>query len=519
VPNSASFTLGPNAQPVVAINSISVASNALSGASLNLNWTTNPLILQDTSQAELHTIDSSTPFLWLPQYVCDQFAQAFNLVYDDNLQLYVYADNGTTLNNIRNQNITFTFSIAESAGSSNSVDINLPYDAFDLELSFPYPGLGANVTSGTTSYFPLRKAANNTQYTIGRSFLQEAYLTLDYERNNFSVSQATFAIDSLTNINLVPITRPANSNFTGPAGFTGQSTELSTGAKAGIGIGITALILSFVGLMFYIFTVKKRRGSSKLTNDSDRASYTKAELLGDLQHSNPPTRARAPASEVLGDRQHPTEMVADSSNTRFEMAGTHPFEMPAGDVPAAFLNPTNSSGPAELENTDSDSKNAHGPPDRRSSSPPPPAYPNPHSHEDVRPGNSISPNSPNRSAGAFGSDTVSSDEQGISPVGERRSADRTSDPVLSPVSPYNRAMEFPKTISTSHYKLRGAGSRGENGGALLVPQTLDKQPSRSPSRRSLCVEDLNEHQTNDPGSSAPARSAQPSDHRRFSWEE
>ena len=142
----------------MAINSITVSSNAVSGSSLNLNWTTNPLTLQDAANAELYTVDSSTPFLWLPQYVCDRFARAFNLVYDDNLQLYLYADNGTTLDNIRNQNITFTFTIADSAGSSDSVDISLPYAAFDLELSFPYPGLGANVTSGTKSYFPFTES-------------------------------------------------------------------------------------------------------------------------------------------------------------------------------------------------------------------------------------------------------------------------------------------------------------------------------------------------------------------------
>lgn len=498
-----------------------MSSNALSGSSLQLNWTTNPLTLQDTSQAEFHTIDSSTPFLWLPEYVCDQFAQAFNLVYDDNLQLYLYADNGTTLDNIRNQNITFAFVIADYQGSSNSVEISLPYAAFDLELSFPYPGLAANVTSGSTSYFPLRRAANYTQYTIGRSFLQEAYLTVDYERNNFSVSQATFATDSLTNINLVPITRPANSNFTGPAGFTGQTTVLSTGAKAGIGVGIAALIISFIGLMVYVFLFKKRRRSSKLASQSDGASYTKSELLGDLQHSTR-NSARPPVSEVLGDRRHPTEMVADSTNTRFEMAATHAFEMPAGDVSATYLNRTHSAGPAELENTDSDTKMVHGPPDRRSSSPPPPPPPPPaypHSHDNVRQGNSISPNSPNRSAGAFSTATVSSDEQGISPVGGRVSVD-TSDQVLSPVSPPHNTMEFPKTMSTSHYKLRGAGSRGENGGVLLVPQTLDGQPCRSPSRSSRFVEDLDGSPANESNPAAPeGHTRQPSDHTRFSWEE
>jgi hypothetical protein len=508
VPNSATFTLGPNAQPIIAINSIEVSSNLPSGSSEGLNWATNPLTLQNNSQAEFHTIDSSTPFLWLPEYVCDSFAEAFNLTYDDNLELYVYPDNGTTLDKIRNQNITFTFSIADFPGSSNSVNISLPFAAFDLQLSFPYPGLGANATSTSTNYFPLRIASNYTQYTIGRSFLQEAYLTVDYERNNFSVSQAKFALDSLTNINLVPITRPANSNFTGPAGFTGQRTGLSTGAMAGVGIGAAALALCFVGFIAYIFVIKeKKRGVGNSSANSDDGSYVKVpELLGDVEHSTRPNSVRPPAAEVLGDRRHPTEMVADSTNTRYEMAGTHAFEMPA-EVPLAYLNRTNRSGLAELPNTESDLKDPHGPRDRRSSSPAPPAYPQPHTNG--RPRDSISPNSPNHSAGAFGSDTVSSDEQGISPIGGPRSADRTSDLVLSPVSPRNDTMEFPKTMSTSHYKLRGARSNLDTGSNLPTPQQERDQPSRSLSRSSKFVEDID--------NAKPLR--QPSDHRRFSWEE
>ena len=519
MPNSASFTLGPNAQPVVAINSIKVSST---GSSLPLNWTSNPLTLQDVSEAELHSIDSSTPYLWLPEYVCDSFAQAFNLTYDDNLQLYLFGDDGATLNDLRSQNITITFSIAESPGSSNAVDISLPYAAFDLALSFPYPGLDANVTSGSTNYFPLRRAANYTQYTIGRSFLQEAYLTVDYERNNFSVSQATFAEDSLTNIKLVPITRPANSNFTGPAGFTDESTGLSTGAEAGIGVGAAALVISFIGLLVYIFIIRKKRGVSKLASESDDASFMKVpELLGDVQHSTPPNSARQPTAEVLGDRRHPTEMVADSTNTRFEMAGTHAFEMSAGEVPAAYLDRTNGTGPAELENADSDLKHPDGPSGRRASSIAPPAYPHP--QDDGQPADSISPNSPNRSAGGFGTDTASSGEQGISPVGGARSADRASDQVLSPVSPNNMTMEFPKTLPTAHYKLRGAGSRTGNVGALLAPQSQDGHPSRSPSRGSRFVEDLDVDQTKDQDASAPTRRVRLerklSDRKRFSWEE
>ena len=67
-------------------------------------------------------------------------------------------------------NPNITFSSSNTAGEN--LDIVLPCAAFDLTASFPV----ANNT--TTNYFPLRRAANDTQYALGRVFLQEAYVTL-----------------------------------------------------------------------------------------------------------------------------------------------------------------------------------------------------------------------------------------------------------------------------------------------------------------------------------------------------
>lgn len=520
--NDASFSLGPNQQPVVSVNSIKVSSIAGSSSSANLNWTSDTLTLQSGSQAYLYTVDSSTPFLWLPDDVCDSFAKAFNLVYNDTLQLYFYADNGTTLNEIQNQNITFTFTIADFPGSSNSVDISLPFAAFDLQLSFPYPDLDANVQSGSTDYFPLRRAPNSTQYTIGRSFLQEAYLIVDYERNNFSVSQATFALDSLTNVNLVPIARPANSNYTGPID---SSSGLSTGAEVGIGVGAAVLVASIVVLLVYIFVFKKRKTSGsksyKSRNSGSLAFDRVPELSGDMENSTSELVGSSipVAAEVSGDRRHPLEMMADSSTTRYEMEGSQAFEMAAGEVSTNYYEMTSrkpdSRHLAELENTDREMKNPYGPSAHRVPSPAPP-YVQPDLAE--RLSDSISPNSENHSAQEFGTTTISSGEQGISPVGHgphsRGLADGTSNQILSPISP-QITTNYSKPTSTSHYKLRGMASRSDSSNSLLPPISPDGQPSRSPSRGSRFIENLE-----GPGpDSSPHTSPRPlSEERRFSWE-
>ena len=64
-------------------------------------------------------------------------------------------------------NPTFTLKIANNKDTAPTVDIVLPYASFDLTMQPP-------LAVARTSYFPIRRAANETQYTLGRAFLQEA---------------------------------------------------------------------------------------------------------------------------------------------------------------------------------------------------------------------------------------------------------------------------------------------------------------------------------------------------------
>jgi len=64
-------------------------------------------------------------------------------------------------------NPSITFKLGYEIYGGQSINIVLPYAAFDLQANYPiYPK--------ATNYFPIRRASNNTQYVIGRTFLQEA---------------------------------------------------------------------------------------------------------------------------------------------------------------------------------------------------------------------------------------------------------------------------------------------------------------------------------------------------------
>ena len=109
-------------------------------------------------------VDSTIPWIYLPLEVCRRFESAFGIEWDDEHQVYLV--NNTLHDKLQAENATVTFTL-QSLDQSGSVDIVLPYAAFDLIAEYP-------LASNQTRYFPLSRATNDTQYTLGRTFFQEA---------------------------------------------------------------------------------------------------------------------------------------------------------------------------------------------------------------------------------------------------------------------------------------------------------------------------------------------------------
>lgn len=186
-------------------------------------------------------LDSTVPFIYLPISVCSLFESTFGLTWNDTSQLYLVNDTQHTALQAMNPSITFKVG---PTNSSDTVDITLPYSAFDLTASRP-------LVSNASGYFPLRRAANATQYLLGRTFFQEAYVTVDYDRGNFSVSQCKW--DSTLSQNIVPILPPGNST----SNSTANSSTISTGAIAGIASG--GAVVAIVGIaLLYLYYLKPR---------------------------------------------------------------------------------------------------------------------------------------------------------------------------------------------------------------------------------------------------------------------
>ena len=121
----------------------------------------------------LSFIDATVSHLWLPLESCQLFEKVFGIVWDPESDLYLVND--TLHSALLAQNANFTFQLGNDLTASQTIDITLPYQSFDLEATTAYPNV-----SNSTRYFPLRRAVNKTQYTLGRVFLQEAYARITH---------------------------------------------------------------------------------------------------------------------------------------------------------------------------------------------------------------------------------------------------------------------------------------------------------------------------------------------------
>jgi Eukaryotic aspartyl protease len=276
-------------------------------------------------------IDSMVPHIWLPIEVCHAFEQAFNLTWNDTAELYLVDD--AVHDKLVAQNPTITFTVGSAAKGGESVDISIPYGAFDLNVKAP-------LVTSTSHYFPLKRAQNSSQYTLGRVFLQQAYVIADYDRSNFSVSQALFPSTSVAQ-HLVPILPSGVASTPGAASTPVSHRGLSSGAIAGIAIAaaVAILLLAFVTVIYVRRQRRRRITPGRLpqlpgqTGDSSAAQILKPELdayeSAALEHNAPNSeKAELPAYNRMDARQELEDRMASqkndtSQNGVYELAGSH----------------------------------------------------------------------------------------------------------------------------------------------------------------------------------------------------
>lgn len=157
VPNNVSFFLATDISRdlVVGLQSISLT--------ITDDFTTQQRFL--LPNPILTFIDSTLPYIYLPIKACQEFEKQLGLAWNSTAKMYWVND--SLHQSLLTKNLSFTFTIRDTVSEGPTVQITLPYASFDLEVRYPFE-------QDTTRYFPLQQASDESQYTLGRSFLQEA---------------------------------------------------------------------------------------------------------------------------------------------------------------------------------------------------------------------------------------------------------------------------------------------------------------------------------------------------------
>ncbi|KAF2796098.1 acid protease, partial [Melanomma pulvis-pyrius CBS 109.77] len=210
------------------------------------NMTDTPLL----STGIISYIDSLVSDIWLPLKTCALFEEAFGLVWDNTTQLYMLND--TLHETLLEKNPTVSFKVGPQV-SGASVTIDMPY------WNFYHTATSAYVGNSSGLYFPLKRAENDTQYVLGRTFLQSAHISADYERNTFNLSQALYPSSS-TSSNIVAILPPSEENLPPSGGDKPSSSKsgLGTGAIAGIAVGGFVVLTIIATILFIVYRRKKK---------------------------------------------------------------------------------------------------------------------------------------------------------------------------------------------------------------------------------------------------------------------
>ncbi|KAF2249843.1 acid protease [Trematosphaeria pertusa] len=289
IPNDITFEFAPDNERDIVVGIVGITANS----------STKPATSLLKRDSFTMYIDSTVAELWLPIEVCEAFEDAFGLSYDNDTGLYLLDDQ--THQRLLAENPSITFSLGQKFTTNATVDITLPYAALDLEASPPYRGL-----ENATKYFPIRRGEKESQFVLGRTFLQEAYLLVDWERQNFSVYECSWVYGQEENI--VPIISPV---------YTGENKaskphHLTTGTIIGIALGAGfGFAITVCGIIWFFWRRRHKRKLAKVKADYEAKAAAAAKEPPAEKREDPPTSPTQDAEE--GTKVFPkAELPADS---------------------------------------------------------------------------------------------------------------------------------------------------------------------------------------------------------------
>lgn len=245
----------------------------------------------DATSVAIHLL---APYIHLPKSTCDAIASYLPVTFQRKYGLYTWNTKSPKYEPIVTSPSFLSFTFRASNINQANLTIKVPFQLLNLTLQAP-------IAKTPTQYFPCRPPPDGGSYTLGRAFLQAAFVGVIWDplEGAWFLAQApgpktaitsqqqsltktvTSSAESWTNtwsghwtpikettstVNSTNTTEPSGSSATATAAATPASgTGLSTGAKAGIGAGCAVAGILLLGLAILFF---RKRSHARLASDA-----------------------------------------------------------------------------------------------------------------------------------------------------------------------------------------------------------------------------------------------------------
>lgn len=236
-----------------------------------------------TSRGKSVEVDPLLPYLYLPRETCDAIASNLPVTYNEDLNLYLWNTDDDTYQNITSSPAYMSFTF--DAGSDQNITIKAPFQLLKLTLQEP-------LVEQNTTYFPCYPAESDS-YILGRAFLQAAFIGVNWHEGTGSgiwfLAQAPGPALGTGNQQSIGVDDDSveaskNSWEASWAGYwvplsldssDGESTPesnsgLSTGAKAGIGIGCAVAGLALIAFVAWLCIGRRKNATEPHPADLDQ---------------------------------------------------------------------------------------------------------------------------------------------------------------------------------------------------------------------------------------------------------
>ncbi|KAK9419874.1 hypothetical protein SUNI508_06880 [Seiridium unicorne] len=304
------------------------------------------------SSAGLKTrIDGCSPYLSLPSSTCEAITAHLPVTLNEDLGLYLWNTDDAKYSQIVNSASALNFTFI---GSSNTdiVSIAVPFRHLNLTLDAP-------LVSSKTQYFPCY-TGHSGQYTLGRAFLQDAFVAAQWGTKTWFLAQApgpnipspdvvTFASGSKTvsaSTNdwkeswsgswkaLTPAeasasaTVAASSSTATSVADSSTTSGLSTGAQAGIGVGVGLAGLAGIAALAFFLLRRRRAAKASPATSSDGSTYPGPVNNVTPQHAyyepvKNPTSPNMTEPTIYSPNQQQASMYNPSANGTYNPDGSY----------------------------------------------------------------------------------------------------------------------------------------------------------------------------------------------------